>query len=273
MENNYQTYIEAGKATRLYLKDIWEYRELFWILAKRDILVRYKQTVIGIVWAVIQPLLTLITFTVVFGKIAGLPSGGAPYILMVLAGTLVWQFFASTVSSGGNSVISNENLISKVYFPRIVIPTSAMVVHFVDFLISCGIAIILFLWKMYLPDWRIIFAPFFLVLCAMLGLGISYFLAALNVKYRDFRYVVPFVVQAGMYISPVGFSASSIPAKWQMIYALNPMVGVIEGMRWCLFGAPLSLFALWSSVIWAFVLMFGGFWMFRRMETEFADFI
>ena len=273
MGKEYQTYIEAGKATRLYLKDIWEYRELFWILAKRDILVRYKQTVIGVAWAVVQPLLTLVAFTVVFGKIAGLPSDGAPYILMVLSGTLVWQFFASTVSSGGNSVIINETLISKVYFPRIVIPTSAMVVHFIDFLISCGIAVVLFIWKLYLPGWQIIFVPFFLILSAMLGLGISYFIAALNVKYRDFRYVVPFVVQVGMYISPVGFSASSIPEKWQMLYALNPMVGVIEGMRWCLFGTPLSLFALSSSVFWALVLLLGGFWMFRRMEVEFADFI
>ncbi|MBR2373024.1 MAG: ABC transporter permease [Lentisphaeria bacterium] len=273
MQQEYQTYIEAGRATRLYLKDIWEYRELFWILAKRDILVRYKQTVIGIAWAVIQPLMTLVVFTVVFGKIAGLPSGGVPYILMVLAGTLVWQFFSSTVNSGGNSVISNEKLISKVYFPRIIIPTSAMVVHFVDFLISCGIAVVLFAWKMYLPGWRIIFVPFFLLLCAMLGLGVSYFVASLNVKYRDFRYIVPFVVQAGLYLSPVGFSISSIPGKWQMIYSLNPMVGVIEGMRWCLFGSSLPMFALVSTVIWAIVLLFGGFWMFRRMETEFADFI
>ena len=273
MEEKYHTYIEAGKATRLYLRDIWEYRELFWILAKRDILVRYKQTVIGVAWAIIQPLMTLITFTVVFGKIAGLSSDGVPYVLMVLAGTIVWQFFASTVSSGGNSVIVNEDLISKVYFPRIVIPTSAMVVHFIDFLITCAIAVILFVWQMYLPGWRIVFAPLFLILCAMMGVGISYFIASLNVKYRDFRYVVPFVVQAGMYLSPVGFSASSIPEKWQMIYALNPMVGVIEGMRWCLFGTPLPLFALCSSVIWAFVLLIGGFFMFRRMEIEFADFI
>ena len=170
-------------------------------------------------------------------------------------------------------MIANERLVSKVYFPRIVIPTSAMVVHFVDFLITCGIAVVLFAWKKYLPSWKIVFTPFFLILSVMLGLGISYFVASLNVKYRDFRYIVPFVVQAGMYLSPVGFSAASIPARWQTVYALNPMVGVIEGMRWCLFGTPISGFALCSSVVWSFILLFLGFFMFRRMETEFADFI
>jgi len=267
------TYIEAGKTNRLYLRDLWEYRELFWILAKRDILVRYKQTAIGIAWAIIQPLMTLAVFTVVFGKIAKLPAEGAPYILLVVAGTLPWQFFSATVNSGGNALIGNEKLISKVYFPRIIIPTSAMMVHFVDFLISCVIAVGIFVWQGYLPHWQIVFIPFFMLLCMLLGLGTAYFITSLNVKYRDFRYVIPFVLQAGMYLSPVAFAATVIPEQWRILYSLNPMVGILEGVRWCLFGTPLTVFALASSVIWSVGILFFGYWMFRKMETEFADYI
>lgn len=267
------TYIQAGKANRMYLRDLWEYRELFWILAQRDILVRYKQTIIGLVWALIQPLMTLVVFTVVFGKIAHLSSGSVPYILMVTAGTLPWQFFAGTVNSGGGALLGNQGLISKVYFPRLIIPCSAMVVNLVDFGVSCVIAVVLCICYGYVPCWQIIFVPFFLLLCILLALGAAYFSASLNVKYRDFRYVVPFLLQAGMYLSPVGFSTELIPEKWRLLYSLNPMAGIIDGIRWCLFGNPLSWYSLGSAIFFAVAMFVVGIYMFRRMETEFADFI
>ena len=266
-------YIEAGRANKLYIKDLWEYRELFWILAKRDILVRYKQTALGIIWAIIQPLMTMAVFTVVFGKIAQMPSDGVPYSLLVMAGTLPWQFFAAIVNSGGGALIGNQALISKVYFPRLIIPTSCVVTAGVDFLISCAIAAALFVYHGYLPHWQIVFTPFFMLGMAVLALGAGYFIASINVKYRDFKYVIPFLIQAGLYVSPVGFTSSSIPEKWRFLYTLNPVAGFIDGIRWCLYGTPVNWAAVASAAAVAAVTLIIGFFSFRKMETEFADFI
>ena len=265
--------IEAKKNNRLYLRDLWNYRELFAMLAWRDILVRYKQTVVGVAWSVIRPLLSMIVFTVVFGKIAGLPSDNVPYVLMVFAGMLPWQFFSNTLTTGSESLIGSQALISKVYFPRLIIPTSRIVISLIELAISALIFVPLFFWYRYVPSWQIVFLPFFVILVSAISLGITFIIAALNVKYRDFRYIVPFMVQFGMYVSPVGFSSAVIPEKWQLWYQLNPMVGVIDGIRWSLFNSPVSVQAVVISVIAAIVLMVAGFYIFRQMETEFADYI
>ncbi len=238
----YHLTIEAGKLHQRYLKDLWVYRELFLFLAWRDILIRYKQTIIGLAWSVIRPLLTMLVFTVVFGKIAKLPSNGVPYAIMVYCAMLPWQFFANTVSEGGNALINNNSLVSKVYFPRIIIPTSSLIVSFIDFGISVLLLGLLMLWYQFVPSWTIIFMPAFLILACLPALGLVYWISGLNVKYRDFRYVVPFMVQFGLYISPVGFSSSVIPDKWRLIYSLNPMVGVIDGFRWMLIGGETNIF-------------------------------
>jgi lipopolysaccharide transport system permease protein len=267
--------IEAGRAERQYWKDIWRYRELFYFLAWRDILVRYKQTVIGIAWALIRPFLTMVVFTVVFGNIAKLPSGGAPYPILVFAAMLPWQFFANALSESSNSLISNSNLISKVYFPRMIVPTSAVIVSFVDFMISGIILLGLMAWYNFVPDWRILTLPLFILIAFAAAMGAGLWLAALNVEYRDFRYVVPFIVQFGLYISPVGFSSSVVPEKWRLIYSLNPMVGVIDGFRWAILGGSSSIylpgFALSLGLV--VLMLISGIWYFRRTERTFADVI
>lgn len=265
--------IEAGRSHSRYLRDLWLYRELFLILAWRDIIVRYKQTIIGIAWSIIRPLLGMIVFTVVFGKLAKLPSEGVPYPLMVYAGMLMWQFFSSTVSSGSESLLGNSNLISKVYFPRLIIPSTSMTVSLTDFLISAVVFIPLFFWYGTIPSWKIVFLPCFILLTAILSLGVTYFISSLNVKYRDFRYVIPFALQVGMYISPVGFTTAIVPERWQLLYSLNPLVGIIDGVRWSLFGTPLNLFSLLISIAISLFFLLCGYFMFRRMECEFADFI
>ena len=220
--------IEAGRTERHYWRDLWRYRELFYFLAWRDILVRYKQTVIGVLWALLRPLLTIGVFTVVFGKLANLPSDGVPYPILVCAAMLPWQFFANAFSEAGNSLIANTNLISKVYFPRLVIPASAVIVSLVDFLISLIILAGLMIWYGVTPDWRVLTLPVFVLIALAAAMGAGLWIAALNVKYRDFRYVVPFIVQFGLYVSPVGFSSSIVPEQWRLLYSLNPLVGVIE---------------------------------------------
>jgi len=265
--------IEAGRSHRRYLKDLWHYRELFWMLAWRDILVRYKQTVIGVAWSVIRPLLTMIVFTVVFGKIAKLPSDGVPYVLMVFAGMMMWQFFSNTVGEGSNSLIANQGLISKVYFPRLIIPSTCMIVSLIDLSITGIIFVPLMLWYRMLPSWQIVFLPLFVVLGGVSALGISYLLTALNVRYRDFRFVIPFVIQFGLYVSPVGFSSSVVPEKWRLFYAINPMVGAIDGVRWSMFNTPMYWPGVLLSVITTVILLFGGYVVFRNMEREFADYI
>ncbi len=267
--------IEAGRTERHYWKDLWRYRELFYFLAWRDILVRYKQTVIGIAWAVLRPFLIMVVFTLIFGKLAKLPSDNAPYPILVFAALLPWQFFSNAFAQAGDSLVSNANLISKVYFPRLVVPISAVIVGFVDFLISGVILIGLMLWYGFAPDWRILTLPLFIFIAFAAAMGAGLWVAALNVKYRDFRYIVPFVVQFGLYASPVGFSSSIVPEKWRLLYSINPMVGVIDGFRWAILGGDTSLYwpgFLLSFVLVSFVLVTGAMY-FRKTERTFADVI
>ncbi len=267
--------IEAGRTERQYWQDIWRYRELFYFLAWRDIVVRYKQTAIGIAWALIRPFLTMVVFTVVFGNLAKLPSEGAPYPLLVFAAMLPWQFFANSLAACSDSLITNANLISKVYFPRLVVPASAVIVSFVDFLISGIILLGLMAWYNFVPSWRILTLPVFVVIAFAAAMGGGLWLAALNVKYRDFRYIVPFIVQFGLYISPVGFSSSIVPERWRMLYSLNPMVGVIDGFRWAILGGSVQLYGPGLSLSLALValLFASGVWYFRKTERTFADVI
>jgi lipopolysaccharide transport system permease protein len=276
--NSTSLVIEAGRAERQYWKDLWRYRELFYFLAWRDILVRYKQTVIGMAWALIRPFLTMIVFTVVFGNLAKLPSEGAPYPILVFAGMLPWQFFAGALSECSNSLISNANLISKVYFPRLIVPASAVIVCFVDFLVSGMILLGLMAWYNFVPSWRILTLPLFIGIAFAASMGAGLWLAALNVKYRDFRYVVPFIVQLGLYISPVGFSSSVVLQRfpqWGWLYSLNPMVGVIDGFRWAILGGDSNLYlpGFTLSVGLVALLFASGVWYFRKVERTFADVI
>lgn len=266
--------IEAGRAERNYWRDIWAYRELFAVLAWRDVAVRYKQTVIGIAWALVRPFLTMIVFTVVFSRVAHLPSeSGAPYPVMVFAGLLPWFLFSTILSEASNSLVGNANLIGKVYFPRIIIPATSTVVALVDFAINLAMLAALMAAYAFVPSWRIVLLPFFVVLAVFASLGPALFITALNVKYRDFRFVIPFIVQFGLYISPVGFSSSVIPERWRFWYSLNPAVGVIDGFRWCILGGASTLYLpgfLFSLVIVA-LLLWLGIAYFRRTERTFAD--
>src|SRR5436190_3827483 len=268
--------IEPGRAERHYWRDLWRYRELFQVLAWRDISVRYKQTVIGAAWAVIRPFLTMVVFTVVFGKLAQLPSDGtAPYALLVFAGMLPWSFFATAAVDASNSLISNANLIGKVYFPRLIVPTAAVMVEFVDFLIGFAILVGLMIWYQFAPGWQVLLLPVFAFIAFTASIGIGVWITALNVKYRDFRYVIPFMVQMGLYVSPVGFSSNVIPDQWRLLYSLNPMVGVIDGFRWCLLGGQSQLYwpGLALSVAVAAFFLWFGIRQFRKMEKSFADLI
>lgn len=267
--------IEAGRTERHYWKDLWRYRELFYFLAWRDILVRYKQTVIGIAWSLLRPFLTMVVFTLVFSTLAKLPSGDVPYPIMVFAALLPWQFFSNAFTEAGNSLISNTNMISKIYFPRLIIPTSAVIVSFVDFLISGVIMVGLMAWYGYMPDWRIITLPFFIMVAFAVAMGAGLWIAALNVKYRDFRYIIPFVVQLGLYISPVGFSSAIVPDKWRLLYSLNPMVGVIDGFRWAILGGTTPMYwpGFLLSVTLVVIVFITGITYFRRTEKSFADVI
>jgi lipopolysaccharide transport system permease protein len=268
--------IEPGRQELNYWRDLWRYRELFYVLAWRDVAVRYKQTVIGAAWAIIRPFLTMVVFTVVFGRLARLPSdGSAPYALMVFAGMLPWTFFSTSLSDASGSLIGNANLISKVYFPRLIVPTATVVVAFVDFLISFTILVGMMAWYRFLPGWQIGLLPLFVLFAALASIGPALWVTALNVKYRDFRYVIPFIVQLGLYVSPVGFSSNVVPEQWRALYSLNPMVGVIDGFRWCILGGQsrLNLIGLAASlVVTAFFLWF-GIRRFRQTEASFADLI
>ena len=267
--------IEPNRTTVAFFRELLRYRELFYFLAWRDILVRYKQTVIGIAWSVIRPLLTMLVFTVVFGRLAKLPSEGVPYPILVFSAMLPWQYFANAMQESSNSLIAESRLISKVYFPRLIVPASSVIVSAVDFLISLALLGLLMLGYGFVPSWTLLFMPFFFLLATLAALGAGFWLSALNVKYRDFRYIVPFLVQFGLYVSPVGFSSSVVPERWRLLYSLNPMVGVIDGFRWCVQGTASSLYLpgfLISAAI--SVLAFSsGVWFFRRTERFFADFI
>ena len=268
--------LEAGRAEKHYWADLWRYRELFYILAWRDIAVRYKQTIIGVAWAVVRPFLTMVVFTVIFGRLAKLPSdGNAPYALMVFAAMLPWHLFSSSLSEASNSLIGHANLISKVYFPRLIIPTATVVTAFVDFAISFVILAGMMVYYRFAPGWNILFLPLFILLALLASLGPGLWITAFNVKYRDFRYVIPFVVQFGLYVSPVGFSSSVIPAQWRLLYSLNPMVGVIDGFRWCILGGESPIY--WPGFALSVAIGVSFLWLgvrqFRKMEKTFADII
>ena len=270
--------IEAGKTERHYWADLWRYRELFFFLSWRDILVRYKQTVIGVLWAVLRPLLTTVIFTIIGSKVAKLSSEGLPYLVFVYVAMLPWQFFASALAEASNSLVSNANMISKIYFPRLVIPASSVIVSFVDFLISAIILVGLMAWYHLAPGWRLLWLPLFTALAFLASFGISLWLAALNVKYRDFRYIIPFIVQFGLYASPVLFSSGEIRNKLgataAQYYCLNPMVGVIDGFRWALgSSAPFNAAGLFTSLAVGLLLLFSGVKYFRATEKAFADII
>lgn len=268
--------IEAGHSGRNYWRDLWRFRELFLFLAWRDVLVRYKQTVIGVAWSVIRPVLTMLVFTVVFGQFAGLPSeGDAPYAILVFAAMLPWQFFASALSESSSSLVANASMVSKVYFPRLVIPASTVIVSLIDFAISFGVLLVLMAVLQFVPSWKIVLVPLFLAVAVITAMGAGVLLSALTVKYRDFRYVVPFIVQLGLYVSPVGFSSDIVPDKWRLLYSLNPMVGVIDGFRWAILGGQSDLYV--PGFILSLVLSVGLFLyaahFFRRTERQFADVI
>ncbi len=273
---SYQLIIEAGQTRGRYFRDLWAYRELFGFLAWRDILVRYKQTVVGVAWSVIRPLLTMLVFTVVLGHWAGLGERtSVPYPVLVYAAMLPWQFFANTFQEGANSLLANSAMISKVYFPRLIVPATAMVVSLIDFAISLVILAGVMALYAYLPPWQIVLLPLFLLLAMVVSLGAALWVSALNVKYRDFRYVVPFIVQFGLYVSPVGFASDIVPEHWRLLYSCNPLVGVIDGFRWCILGADAHFYwpGLLLSVALALALLAGGVAFFRKMEHEFADVI
>lgn len=267
--------IEPGRIERQYWRDLWRYRELFYFLAWRDLLVRYKQTVVGVAWSAIRPILTMLVLTVVFGKVSKLPSGGVPYPILVFCGILPWQFFATAMAESGNSLVANGNLISKVYFPRLVVPASSVITSFVDFVISAVFMVALMAWYSYTPPATIVMLPCFVLLVFAASLGVGLWVAALMVEYRDFRFIVPFVVQFGLYISPVGFTSSVVSEKWRLLYSLNPMVGVIDGFRWALLGGAHTMywpgFALSVGVV--IIMLASGIWYFRRTEKTFADVI
>jgi lipopolysaccharide transport system permease protein len=267
--------IEAGKTERHYWGDVWRFRELLYFLSWRDILVRYKQTAIGLAWALIRPLLTMLAFTIVFGHIAKMPSNGVPYSILVFAGLLPWQFFSNAFADAGLSLVLNANLVSKVYFPRIIVPTSAVLVNALDFSVSFAIMAGLMAWYRFTPSWRAVFLPFFILLAVTIASAFGYWFAALNVKYRDFRYVIPFFVQFGIYISPVGFSSAVVPGRWRFLYSLNPMVGVIDGFRWALLNGTATIY--WPgfvvSVVLTLALLVFGVSYFRRTERTLADII
>lgn len=270
------TILESGRAEQNYWLDLWRYRELFQVLAWRDVAIRYKQTVIGVAWAVIRPALTMVILTVIFGRVAKLPSeGAAPYALMVFAGMLPWTFFSTGLADSSNSLINNANLISKVYFPRLILPTATIITGFIDFLIGFALLIATMIWYRFAPDWKMLLLPVFVFTTFLASLGPALWITALNVKYRDFRYVIPFLVQFGLYVSPVGFSSSVVPEKWRLLYSLNPMVGIIDGFRWCILGGESQIYwpGFWLGLVVTTLFLWLGISRFRKIEKTFADLI
>lgn len=267
--------IDAANVQKQYLKDLLQYRALFYFFAWRDILVRYKQTLLGVAWAILRPLLNMAVFVLVFGKIANLPSDGVHYSLFVLAGMLPWQLFASCLIDSSNSLVNNAPMISKIYFPRMILPTSYIIVCFLDFMISLATLFLLFVLTGNMSHWNIVMLPLFIIQNLILCLGASLWLSALTVRYRDFRFLVPFIVQFGMFVSPVGYGSFLVPETWRWFYFLNPMAGIIEGFRWSCFGVyhtylPLALTLSLSVNVF---LLVTGFRFFRKMERLFADII
>ncbi len=267
--------IEAGQVEKEYWRDLWRFRELFYFLAWRDFLVRYKQTVVGVAWALLKPLLTMLVLTVVFGYLSKMPSSGVPYPILVFCGMLPWQFFSNALSESGSSLVNNSNLISKIYFPRLVVPASSIITSLVDFVISGCFLAILMVWYRFVPPIQILFLPAFILLAVAASFGAGIWIAGLMVKYRDFRSIVPFIVQFGLYLSPVGFQSSIVPQNLRIFYSLNPMVGVIDGFRWSVLGGKqlIDWYALGVSATMAVLLVVTGIWYFRKTERSFADVI
>jgi lipopolysaccharide transport system permease protein len=264
--------IEPGGTQRRYWRDLWRYRELFYFLAWRDILVRYKQAVAGASWALIRPFLTMLVLTLVFGKLAKMDSGGEPYPVLVFAGMLPWMFFSTAIAECGNSLVGNAALVSKVYFPRMTVPASSIVTSFVDFLISVALLVLLLAFYAYLPPLRVLTAPLFAAMAVAAAFGVGLWVSALTVKYRDFRFIVPFIVQFGLYISPVGYRTEEVEDRWRLLYALNPMVGVIDGFRWAILHSPVfEPVSFGMSLVTTTVLLVSGIWYFRKAERTFAD--
>ncbi len=268
--------LEAGRAEEHYWRDLWRYRELFSVLAWRDVSVRYKQTVIGAAWALLRPFLTMVIFTVVFGRLAKLPSDGTvPYALLVFAGLLPWSLFSAALTGAADSLVANANLIGKVYFPRIIVPAATIVTALIDFLLSLLILAAMMAWYRFVPGWQVLFLPVFIVLALLASLGPGLWMTALNIKYRDFRVVIPFMVQLGLYVSPVGFSSAVVPEEWRWLYSLNPLVGIIDGFRWCLLGGESTIYWPGFSVSLGAIAFFLwlGISRFRATERTFADLI
>jgi lipopolysaccharide transport system permease protein len=265
--------IESGRAERHYWRDLWRYRELFLFLAWRDIIVRYKQTNFGIAWALARPFLTMLLFTLVFSKMAGLPSDGVPYSMLVLSALLPWQFFTGAFSSASESLVSNAAMISKVYFPRLLFPISAMVLSFVDFLIAGLIMIGLMIWYGFAPDLRMLTLPLFIMVALITAMAVGLWMAALNVKHRDIGIIIPVAVQFGMYVSPVVYSSSLVPEKWRLLYFMNPMAGVIEGFRWAILGGNSRIYlpGFLLSIALVIVILVSGIAHFRKTEKSFVD--
>jgi len=266
--------IEAGRPSANYWRDLWRYRELAGLLAWRDIKVRYKQAALGIAWAVIQPAVQTILLTFVFGKLAKMPDGGVPYPLIVLTGLLPWQLFTSAFSGAGNSLVGNSHLISKVYFPRLLVPLSALAVALVDFVVMLALALPVIVIFGQSPGWQLLLLPLFVALALLIAFGAGLWITALTVKFRDFRFITPFILQVGVFITPVGFRTDFLP-NWRDLLALNPLSGVVDGMRWCLLGGRTDLYlpGLGVSIAVAFLLLASGIWYFRRTERQFADII
>ncbi|MDW6002197.1 ABC transporter permease [Vibrio mangrovi] len=267
------TVIEAGRK-KPFLRELYSFRGLLYFLSLRDVLVRYKQTVLGIMWAIVRPFFTMIVFTTVFGKLAHFEEHSqAPYALVVFAGLLPWQFFSTAFQQISDSFIQNSSLISKIYFPRIIIPLSSLITSVVDLIISLFILMGLMVYYNYIPDTRIFMLPFFILLASFISIGFGLFMATFNVYYRDFRYIIPFCIQLGLYISPVGFSSDVIPEKWRFLYSLNPMVGVIDGFRWCILKQDISFYwpGLITSIIFILIIFIIGLHAFRKMERTFVD--
>ena len=277
----HRTIIEPGTADRHYWRDLWKFRGLFWFLAWRDILVRYKQTVIGVAWSVLRPLLTIGAMALIGWLFGSNVPTGVPRLLLVAAATLPWAFFSSAFSEASGSLIANSNLLTKVYFPRMIVPASTVLVCLIDFFISFVILLVLMAVYRFAPGIEVLFLPLFLLLALITALGSGVLIAALNVKYRDFRYVVPFMVQFGLYISPIAFSSADIygnqriPEALKVLYSMNPMVGVIDGFRWCLLGGstPLHMPGFAISVGISLLLLVLGIRYFRSTERSFADVI
>ncbi|MBQ9565147.1 MAG: ABC transporter permease [Synergistaceae bacterium] len=274
-KDGFDIVIEPNKSAGDFLRELVSYRELFYFLAWRDILVRYKQTVVGVAWSLLQPFLSMVVFTLVFGRVAKLPNEGVPYPILVFTALLPWQYFSNAMQMSSGSLLSNAHLIGKIYFPRLIVPTSTVIVSTVDFLISLGMLFLLMAWYAFLPSPRIVLLPFFYLLATLAALGAGYWFAALGVKYRDFRHIVPFMIQFGLYVSPVGFSSSIVPGRLRLLYSLNPMAGIIDGFRWCVQGTTVSLYlpGFIISIIISVCLFMSGAWFFRRTERSFADFI